>query len=327
MSARITIDLSDLVLLKAEARGFSLLPRQPVNSLLSGRHASRLRGRGLAFRELRSYHEGDDIRTIDWKATARLRSPQVRVYDEERERPVLFIVDQRESMFFGSRRAMKSVAAAEVAALGIWRAFDVGDRVGAIVFNNLEQVQQRPRRSSNHVHRLLADVARFNQALRTSIGDELAGRRELSDAAAPKTAREEGFISNRLNQALQAADRCAAHDHLVVLISDLDGADDETERLATRLARHNDVIVVAVYDPLGASLVGDSQMLASDGDGVVAVPEGDRFAARFQEEFRVRVEQWRSTFRALKVPVVPIATDVAPAEQLRAFFGHQRVVG
>ena len=135
MSARITIRLQELIALRAQARGFSLLPRQPVGSLLAGRYDSRLRGRGLTFEELRHYQQGDDVRTIDWKATARLRSPQVRVYTEERERPVLLVVDQRRPMFFGSRRAMKSVTAAEVAALGAWRALSAGDRVGGIVFN------------------------------------------------------------------------------------------------------------------------------------------------------------------------------------------------
>jgi uncharacterized protein (DUF58 family) len=89
MAARSSVTLEELILLRAEARGFSLLPRQPVNSLLAGRHASRLRGRGLAFEELRRYHAGDDIRAIDWRATARLRAPHIRVYSEERERAVL----------------------------------------------------------------------------------------------------------------------------------------------------------------------------------------------------------------------------------------------
>ena len=77
MSAAVSITLEELILMKAEARGFSLLPRQPVTSLLAGRHASRLRGRGLTFEELRHYHEGDDVRSIDWRATARLRIWQV----------------------------------------------------------------------------------------------------------------------------------------------------------------------------------------------------------------------------------------------------------
>ena len=138
MNAYLSISLEDLIRLKADARGFSFLPRQPVASLLSGRHGSRLRGRGLAFEELRRYQQGDDIRTIDWKATARLRTPYVRVYTEERERSVLFVLDQRQSMYFGSRRTMKSVLGAEVAAPATWRSLSVGHRVVGTIFNDSE---------------------------------------------------------------------------------------------------------------------------------------------------------------------------------------------
>ena len=162
MGARVTTTLNDLVLLKAEARGFSLLTRQPVGSLLAGRHASRLRGRGLTFEELRDYREGDDIRSMDWKATARLRSPHVRVYSEERERPVLLVVDQRSPMFFGSRRAMKSVVAAELAALGAWRALDSGDRVGGIVFNEQEIVFVRYLLKFSQITRISKHVDGYN---------------------------------------------------------------------------------------------------------------------------------------------------------------------
>jgi uncharacterized protein (DUF58 family) len=125
-------ELDDLVRLRFRARGYSFLPRQPVHSVLAGRHASRLRGRGINFEEIRHYLPGDDIRTMDWRVTARTREPHVRVYTEERDRPVLLVVDQRQSMFFGSRRAMKSVVAAEVAALAAWRVLKAGDRVGAL---------------------------------------------------------------------------------------------------------------------------------------------------------------------------------------------------
>src|SRR6185295_3550448 len=98
--------LDELVALRSLARHTTLLPRQPVSSLLAGRRASRLRGRGLDFDELRAYVAGDDVRRIDWRVTARLRRPYVRSYKEERDRPVLLVVDQRPSMFFGSRGAM-----------------------------------------------------------------------------------------------------------------------------------------------------------------------------------------------------------------------------
>ncbi len=303
-SALVTIDLDHLLLLKAEARGFSFLPRQPVSSLLAGRHASRLRGRGLAFEELRHYQQGDDVRNIDWKATARLRSPQVRVYSEERERPVLFVVDQRLPMFFGSQRAMKSVAAAEITALGAWRALGSGDRVGGIVFNETELVDLRPQRGQPQVLRLLHETARLNQALATNTTPS-------------------GMLT--LNHALDAARRRANHDHLVVLVSDFDGADEETRRLATQIAAHNDMLAIAVYDPLGASLQGLPGMLADTGSGCVAIPLDAGFPAAFQRAFARRLDAWTETFRALKVPVLPISTATPPADQLRELFGRQTV--
>jgi len=304
MKSRVTASLEDLLMLKADARGFSLLPRQPVNSLLSGRHASRLRGRGLSFEELRHYHQGDDIRTMDWKATARLRSPHVRVYTEERERPVLLVVDQRLPMFFGSRRAMKSVAAAEMAALGAWHSLDVGDRVGGIVFNEAEICEVRPHRSQTRVLKLFHEILRFNHKL-------------ASDNPA------QGNVT--LNDALERALQVAKHDHLVVLISDLDRADDDTQRLAARISSHNDMLAVAVYDPLGISLTGSSGMLASDRGSVWEVPEHAEFAENFQAAFQRKLDRWREVFRLLRAPVMPISTARPVAEQVRGLLGNRPI--
>jgi uncharacterized protein (DUF58 family) len=305
MDTGVTIALDALIRLKAEAHGFSLLPRQPVTSMLAGRHASRLRGRGLEFEELRQYAPGDDVRNIDWRATARLRSPHVRVYAEERERPVLLVVDQRRTMFFGSRRAMKSVAAAEVAALAAWRAVASGDRIGGVVFGDNELIEVRPHRSESRALRVLGEVMRLNQHL----------------ADAPATG-----ATVALNDALSAATRLARHDHLVVLISDLDGADDETKRLATLLAAHNDVLVIGIYDPLGASLRGRSGMIASDRGATYAIPAGAAFADAFRRAFAVRIEHWRDVFLALQVPVIPVSAAIPPAQQLRTLFGAHRAV-
>ncbi|MBP8924605.1 MAG: DUF58 domain-containing protein [Pseudomonadales bacterium] len=299
MSELVTIDLEVLVGLRAEAHGFSFLPRQPVGSLLAGRHGSRLRGRGLAFEELRRYAPGDDVRTIDWRATARLRSPQVRVYSEERERPVLLVVDQRQPMFFGSRRAMKSVTAAEIAALGAWRALAAGDRVGGIVFNEAGIIDIRPHRSQNRVLHLLHEVARMNRALS---GEPYGG-------------------TVTLNSALEIALRRATHDHLVVLISDLDGADGQTQRLVSSLAAHNDVLVIAIYDPLGGSLQAHSGMVATDRGAHYALPAGAAFAMAFRQSFAARLDQWAEIFRALRVPVIPVSAALAPIDQLRELFG------
>jgi len=241
---------------------------------------------------------------MDWRATARLRSPHVRVYNEERERPVLLVVDQRRTMFFGSRRAMKSVAAAEVAALAAWRTLAAGDRVGGIVFNDDEMIDLSPHRSQTRVLRLLHEVVRLNQELPS-------GRSSAAEAQVT------------LNQALEAAQRRATHDHLVVLISDFDGADDETQRLATLLAAHNDVLAVAIYDPLGASLQGRPGMVATDRGATYEVPSGAAFTASFEQAFAARLDRWTEIFRGLRVPVIPISTAASPVDQLRDLFGRR----
>ena len=302
-TSQVTVSLERLIQLKADARGFSFLPRQPVHSLLAGRHASRLRGRGLSFEELRQYSQGDDVRTIDWKATARLRSPHVRVYSEERERPVLLVIDQRSPMFFGSRTAMKSVTAAELAALGAWRTLQSGDRVGGIVFGDDELFDLRPQRNQTTVLRLLHEVARLNQKLAT---------------------REMQSLTITLNQALEAASRRALHDHLVVVISDLSDADTDTQRIVTQLAAHNDVLIVAVYDPLGASLRNHPGMMATTADGIRMVPNDAAFPAKFEQAFRDRLDQWQQIFRNLKVPVLPVSTVEPAADQLRELFGRRQ---
>lgn len=303
MTSRITVDIDHLLLLKAEARGFSFLPKQPVGSLLAGRHQSRLRGRGLAFEELRHYHPGDDIRTIDWRATARLRSPHVRVFAEERERPVLLLVDQRFPMFFGSRRALKSVAAAELAALAAWRTLDVGDRVGGLVFNESEIATIRPNRGPTQALRLLHEVARFNQ--------------RLAEPGPPT-----GEVT--LNAVLEATERQAKHDHLIVLVTDLDGADEVTSELVTRLGIHNDLMVVAVYDPLGAQLAGSPGMRASDRGRSWEIPAGAGFEKSFREAFEDLLVRWRDLFRDLRIPLFPLSTATPVIDQIHELLGVRR---
>jgi len=295
--------LDDLVRLQFEARGFSLLPRQPVQSLLSGRYASRLRGRGLLFEELRDYRAGDDIRSIDWRATARLRKPHVRVYSEERERPVLLVVDQRMTMFFGSARTTKATAATELAALGAWRAIDAGDRVGALIFGDDEFVEIKPHRSRGNVLRICHELVRMNGKL---------------SASRPPTE------SDALNNALRRAVNVAVHDYLVVLITDYDGDNETTNELAMRLAAHNDVLAALVYDPIGVRFPAGGPMEATNGLERVSIPEGSHFGDRFEAEFRLRCDQIRARLQAIRIPILPICTHEPVVEQVLATVGRRR---
>jgi uncharacterized protein (DUF58 family) len=302
MTAFVHPTLDGLVRLQFDARNFSLLPRQPVDSLLSGRHASRLRGRGLMFEELRDYRPGDDIRAMDWRATARLRKAHVRVYSEERERPVLLVVDQRSSMFFGSARTTKATAAAELAALAAWRTLAAGDRVGAVIFGDQQLVEIRPHRSRQNVMRICHELVRLN------------GQLSADSVANPAM----------FNEALRRASNVAKHDYLVVLMTDYDGDDKTTHQLATRLAAHNDVLAALVYDPLGAELTSPHELQATDGEQQLSMATDARFAQRFQDAFRARCDQLRQRLRSIRIPILPICTHDPVIDQVLSALGSHR---
>ncbi|QDT56551.1 hypothetical protein Pan44_46070 [Caulifigura coniformis] len=299
-SSGVRINIDDLVRLKASAQGYSLLPRQPVHSILAGTHASRLRGRGLSFEELRRYFPGDDVRTIDWHVTARTRKPHVRVYSEERDRPLLLIVDQRPTMFFGSRRAMKSVAAAEVAALSAWRALAVGDRVGGLVFDGQELSEIEPHRSESRVLALFHAIVRMNQRL-------------APDSPA-------GTIT--LNQVLERAATVARHDSLVCVISDLSGADQETVRLMTRIQAHNDALLIFIHDPLEAELPQAGRLVMAQGERRLEVDTSTRkFRDDYAQEFENRVTRLKSLSLKRAVPLLEISTAEDVTSQVRRALG------
>ncbi len=301
----VSVDAAALAALEVAARDFHFLPRQPVHSLLAGRHASKVRGRGLAFEELRPYLPGDDLRTMDWRVTARTGEPHVRVYAEEKERPVLVLVDQRMNMFFGSQRSMKSVSAAEAAALVAWRVLAEDDRIGGVVFGDDDITELAPRHSRGAVQHLLGEVARHNQALR-------------ADAPARRGA-------GQLNAVLRYAARLAHHDHLVVIISDFDGHDAKTRDLLLAIRARNDVLSVLVHDPFLSRLPASGQLVVSDGELQVELGFGReavrRGIAGFVDAHSRALLDWH---RAIGVPVLPLSAAEDTVQQLRRLLGQDR---
>ena len=295
------VDLDNLIRIQFKARDFSFLPRQPVTSILSGRYASRLRGRGLNFEELRRYMPGDDIRTMDWKVTARTRSPHVRVYTEEKDRSVVLIVDQRINMFFGTRDKLKSVTAAEAAALGVWRALDVGDRAGAVVFNDTELVDVRPQRSQSTAMSILGTIVKMNHAL------------HADTAVEPNPA--------MLNKALEAALQLISHDTLVVMISDFFGVDEQTERLTARMAEHNDVLALLIHDPIRLKPAVQN-LTVSDGSRQMEIDFADKqvrekIADDYDDE-QVHITRF---LRKLAAPLLMISNEGDVVDQVRRLLG------
>jgi len=304
---RIHVTLDQLRGLERESRGLSFLPGQPSGSVLHGRQASRLRGRGFDFKEMRGYQPGDDVRAIDWRATARTGVPHVRVFAEERDRPALLVVDQRMSMFFGTRLNMKSVTAAEASAIAAYQILAAGDRVGGIVFDDERQLEVVPKRSNHALYTLLEGVTEMNQGL-------YAGRIAETEPGS-------------LNRVLGSIARIANHDHLILVFSDFDGIDETTHRRLSGIARHNDLILMLVHDPVALSLVDDLPRNAHPaiiGDGrqqaeVNFASKSLREAlGRFSRERLEYIQTWQ---QEINLSVLPLSAGEPTLPQLRYLLG------
>jgi uncharacterized protein (DUF58 family) len=296
------VELDSLTALQFKARGFTLMHSQPVHSLLFGRRTSHVRGRGLDFEELRNYVTGDDVRSIDWRVTARMQKPFVRVYSEERDRPTMLVVDQRINMFFGSHVSMKSVVAAEISALAAWRVFQQGDRVGAFIFNDEETQEIRMHRSRANVLRILDRMVHQNHMLR---GDS------------PMQARP-----GRLNEVIESVARICQHDALIIIASDFDGADRRTRDFLLNLSRSNDVVCCLTYDPLAVKLPAADQLVVSNGQLQVELMLGqERVRKNILDASEKRIRSILSWQQELEIPVLPISTAEDVAAQVRHFLG------
>ncbi|WDE96204.1 DUF58 domain-containing protein [Lentisphaera profundi] len=296
--------LKQLLQLQYKSKGYSFLPNQPLNSVLAGRHSSRLRGRGLDFEELRMYQRGDDTRTIDWKVSNRTRKPYVRVYGEEKERQVMFLVDQRLSMFFGSQRSFKSVSAAECLALGAWKVIDSGDRVGGIIFNDSEIREFKAQRSRKSLSSMLNETVKMNQNLAVNKGIE-----------------ENPLM---LNKALNLLLRKAKHNTLFIIISDFSGLNEDTHHHVQKLSQHNDVVLALIYDKIAREFPHNPFPLrVSDGlDQVELDLSSSKLRKSIPDLLEGRLKSLSDALNKFHVPILPINTHEDVSDQLRSLLGN-----
>jgi uncharacterized protein (DUF58 family) len=297
------VSLEHLMMFEHRARGLSFIARQPVSSVLSGTRASRLRGRGLSFDELRHYSPGDDLRHLDWRASLRLGKPFIRTFTEERDRPTLLLVDQRMSMFFGSRMNLKSVTAAEVAALAAWIAFQAGDRVGGVVFDDQGIETIRPLRSRARVEALCSMIVRANQAL---------------NATRPDVA--EGLIFDRV---LRNCLNSAGHDHLICIISDFAGVTEHTLPLLRQLRAHNDVLALQVVDPMATALPERGKVTVTQGELQIDLNVEQRQVTRPLGAFLSgRLDDVATLMKRSQIPLMLFDTAQDTVAQLRQALGR-----
>jgi uncharacterized protein (DUF58 family) len=241
----------ELVRLRRHAGPHGITPQRRVRTAAAGNTASAFRGRGMEFEESRIYQPGDDVRTIDWRVSARTGRVHTKLFHEERERPVLLLLDERPSMQFGTRNAFKSVLAARAAAVLAWTARDAGDRVGATILTGAGRIEVPPRRSE----------ARLVQLLRLIGASTAEGRRDD-----PPT----------LAEAVSRLARVCRPGTLVVTLSDFADLDDETERQLGRLAKRAEVMNILVYDPLEATAPLEDGLRVTDGERVLRLGTRER---------------------------------------------------
>lgn len=215
----------ELLALRPRCHALRLPMRQPAASALAGAYRSRFRGRGVDFLESRNYQPGDDIRNMDWRVTARTGRAHTKVFQEERERPVLVVLDASPTLYFGTRRRLKSVAAGQMAAAIAWSAVRRGDRIGGFLF--------APGR-----HRELRPAGGRRGAMRMIQG--------LVDWLQPEQATTDG--PEPLSTALERVRHTVRPGSLVIVISDFFGLDESCHRHLSRLRQHSDVIGCQVVD-------------------------------------------------------------------------------
>jgi uncharacterized protein (DUF58 family) len=221
--------LDELVQLRSAAQALQRQVRKKSAAPLSGGSVSRRLGRGLDFAEVREYQPGDDVRMIDWKVTARSGKAHTKLFVEERERPVLLVVDFRAGMRFGTRGMYKSVLAARLAALLGWCAVASHDRVGGFVFTDDWHSEIRPQAGRRGLMGLFRAIHHGQLRIPT---------------------RGEGQLAKSLGRLRHGVHAGST----VVLLSDFEGFDDNARSSLGSVLQTLDMVAVHICDPLDFTL-------------------------------------------------------------------------
>ncbi len=299
-------NLQELTLLRVRAASLDLAtPRSAARATGSGA-PSRQRGRGLEFEEVRAYAPGDDVRTIDWRVSARTGRAHTRLFRAERERPVYLLLDQRHSMFFGTRGSMKSVQAAHAAALLAWAALAGGDRVGGLVLGSAGRQESRPRRSRRAVLEFLRIASEANAGLGPTVSSAEADQPGLAGA-------------------LSSLRRLARPGALILLLSDFHDWDPDCELQLKLLARHCEVHGLEVHDPMERSLPPAGMAMFSDGRlQVLADTASAGLREAYAHESVQRLARLEESFRTARARLTPLPTGTDAAEVLGRCYARRR---
>jgi len=279
--------LDELLELRHQAHTLGLASHHLVNTTFSGLYASVFRGQGLNFEEVREYREGDDIRNMDWKVTARTNEPHLKVYREERERSVVLCVDHGPHMFFGTRGTFKSVQAARAAALLGWAANSVNDRVGGMLFGDADTglVHFQPTKDRRAVWRLLREMA--NPVRRAQHGIDC------------------------IDLVLKRAGRGSGTGSLIFVIGDFNRDLQGLDKTLGQVCQKHSVVLIPVDDPADREIPSVGRALFRDAEGrMVEIDTDDAEGQRaFTERWEARRANLIMLANRLGVAVIPVQTS------------------
>lgn len=263
---------------------------------LSGNYTSVFKGQGLAFREVRQYQLGDDIRSIDWNVTARMNETYVKVFVEEREMTVMLVVDLSASESFGTQRSSKAALAAEVAALCAFSAIKHNDRVGLILSTDQVEKIVPPKKGQKHVMRVV---------------------REILGAKPERTGTD-------LKVALETLYNVARRRSVAFVLSDFFTTGYE-RTLALAAARH-DVIPCILVDPRDEELPNVGLATFEDfetGESILVDTGSAQVRKSYAKRMRALREEQVRLFRKLGLDHCVIRTDRPYVKPLRDLFARR----
>jgi uncharacterized protein (DUF58 family) len=296
----VSVTLSELIALKRYSYPKTKALRQA--GLFAGRHELSRRGRGMDFADLRHYQVGDDVRHMEWRVTARTGKPHVKLYQEERERPLLIVTDFSPSMFFGTRVSFKSCVAARLSACIAWMGTFAGDAVSGLLVSEKNVTESISRTRTAGILPLLAVYA------------------EQTERALEK----HGVSAHpdRLQEALLRARRLAYSGTTIVLISDFYAMNAQAIKELSALALRFEVLVYHVCDPIE---------LAPPMPGYYAVTNGDErqllditnaaVKEAYQHYCEKRVSEISGSLKQLNIPYIQLTAETDLPELVqRTFF-------
>lgn len=261
--------------------------------IFSGEYHSAFKGRGMSFSEVRDYQYGDDVRNIDWNVTARIGTPHVKIFEEEREMTVMLVIDISGSAFFGTVNQMKNEILTEICAVLAFSAINNNDKVGVLFFSDRVEKFIPPKKGKQHILRIIRELINIEaEGKGTDIGEALR------------------YLNNVLKKR-----------STTFVLSDFMGADYESPLQIA--ARRHDIIGVHLYDQREAELPNVGLIRAIDAEsgelswidtGMSSVRE------KYKETFSNNFNYFQSTFRKTGSDIVSIRTDQSYVNELLRFF-------